>query len=128
MRQHIAVALLLAATFGAAAALIWGRRVAIALALVVFSHWLLDLVVHRMDMPLLPGNLGDLPRLGLGLWRFPWLSAATELALVAGGAWLYWLAASELHESAQNRAKLVALLILLGGVATLFLDFTGILV
>jgi len=41
--------------------------------------------------------------------------------------WLYRLAARELHERAQNRARLVALLIPLGGIATLFLDFTGIL-
>ena len=32
----------------------WGRRCAIVLALVSFSHWLLDLVVHRHDMPILP--------------------------------------------------------------------------
>lgn len=42
-----------------------GRRVAIVNALVSASHWVLDLVVHRADMPVLPGNFGNLPRLGL---------------------------------------------------------------
>lgn len=31
----------------------------------VVSHWVLDLVSHRPDMPLYPGG----PRLGLGLWN-----------------------------------------------------------
>src|SRR5215216_3840093 len=33
----------------------WGRRNAIIIGAVVFSHWLLDLIVHRPDMPILPG-------------------------------------------------------------------------
>jgi membrane-bound metal-dependent hydrolase YbcI (DUF457 family) len=31
----------------------------------VVSHWVLDFVVHRPDLPLYPGG----PRLGLGLWN-----------------------------------------------------------
>ncbi len=34
----------------------WGRRGGIVIAAVVFSHWLLDLIVHRDDMPILPGQ------------------------------------------------------------------------
>jgi hypothetical protein len=30
----------------------------------VISHWVLDLVTHRPDMPLWPGG----PKLGMGLW------------------------------------------------------------
>jgi hypothetical protein len=59
---------------------------------VVFSHWLLDLVVHRADMPILPGGHGTMQRLGLGLWRFPNAAMSAELALVIAGAWLYWRA------------------------------------
>jgi hypothetical protein len=47
----------------------WGRRTGVVLGLVSFSHWLLDLIVHRHDMPVLPGNAGHLPRLGFGLWQ-----------------------------------------------------------
>jgi hypothetical protein len=54
--------------------------------IVAFSHWVLDLVVHRADMPLLPGNAGSLPRFGFGLWRFPLASATVEFALVAVGS------------------------------------------
>ncbi len=33
-----------------------GRRVALVIGLVSASHWVLDLVVHRPDMPVLPGS------------------------------------------------------------------------
>lgn len=71
----------------------WGRRNGIVIGAVVFSHWLLDLLVHRGDMPVLPGNSGGLPRLGLGIWTIPWLSIALELLLVLVGAFLYYHAA-----------------------------------
>jgi hypothetical protein len=59
----------------------------------VFSHWLLDLIVHRADMPFLPGNAGHLPRMGFGLWRHPAGAMTLELALVLAGAFLYWRSA-----------------------------------
>src|SRR5439155_18766163 len=67
------------------AMILWGRRNGLIIGAMVFSHWVLDLVVHRADMPVLPGNAGDLPRLGLGLWSIQWLAAAAELALVLVG-------------------------------------------
>src|SRR5215831_1946431 len=39
---------------------------AIVIALLVVSHWLLDLIVHVPDLPLIPGSS---PRFGLGLWN-----------------------------------------------------------
>ena len=56
-------ALVLSVVFGLMFGVRWGRRSAIVLGLVSFSHWLLDLIVHRHDMPILPGNAGNLPRL-----------------------------------------------------------------
>jgi hypothetical protein len=41
-------------------------REAIVVGLVVLSHWFLDLVVHRPDLPLVPGGEH---KLGLGLWN-----------------------------------------------------------
>jgi hypothetical protein len=71
----------------------WGRRNGLIIGAVVFSHWVLDLLVHRGDMPILPGDAGGLPRLGLGLWTIPWLSIVLELILVLAGAYLYYHAA-----------------------------------
>ncbi len=51
-------------------------RAAVATALVVCSHWVLDVLVHRPDMTLTGGE----PRLGLALWNFPLLAFAVEIA------------------------------------------------
>jgi membrane-bound metal-dependent hydrolase YbcI (DUF457 family) len=122
-------AAVLSALLGFVAAARWSQRVSVVLGAVAFSHWLLDLPLHRADMPLLPGNAGNLPKLGLGLWRFPPVVIAIELALVAAGAWLYWGASRSLtsQSSQRRRAATVSLMILLGGAAVLTLDVAGIL-
>jgi hypothetical protein len=123
-------ALALSVVFGAIAAIWWGRHTGFVLAAVVFSHWLLDLLVHRADMPILPGNAGSLPRLGFGLWRYPVSTAAIEAALILAGAFLYWRAAQATvvsgNASLRRRANLSAFLVLVFGIAVLALDFTGI--
>lgn len=119
-------ALILAALFGLVAAIPWGKRAGVVLAGVAFSHWLLDLVVHRSDMPILPGNLGDLPLLGFGLWQVPGASAIVELALVLLGAYLYWRAATrtaiEAGGDKMGLANVVGGLVLVAGIATLAVD------
>jgi len=60
-------------------------RGAVVIALGVVSHWMLDFVTHRPDMPLYPGG----PRLGLGLWNSIPGTLAVELAMYAAGIWLY---------------------------------------
>lgn len=105
-----------------------GRRVAIVIALVSASHWMLDLVVHRADMPVLPGNLGNLPRLGLGLWNDPRAAGCVELALVIAGAALYWRAAMAVSLKAGRNGKLASLsaaMIGAFGLLVLFLDYTS---
>lgn len=119
-------ALLLSALLGLGAAALWSRRVGLVIGFVSFSHWLLDLVVHRADMPILPGDLGHLPRLGFGLWRHTQASMAVELALVLVGAWVYWRASSSLSLREGRplaRAITVSLLIASCGVLVLALDF-----
>jgi hypothetical protein len=122
---------MLAVVFGLVAGWRWGRRTGIVLALVVFSHWVLDLIVHRPDLPLLPGDAGNLPRLGFGLWRYPVAAMLVELAIVLAGSALYWLAAAETAsgspQSIRNRAHLAGGLVLVCGLAVLVLDFTRIL-
>ena len=52
----------------------------------VISHWVLDLVVHRPDLPLIPG-VGA--RVGLGLWNSLAGTLVVELSIFAIGVWLY---------------------------------------
>jgi hypothetical protein len=54
---------------------------AVVLGSAVFSHWLLDLLVHRPDLPL----YDDTAKVGLGLWNFPALAFVLEGALLFGG-------------------------------------------
>lgn len=82
-------AALIALVAGAAAAAAWGRSAGGVIGAVVFSHWLLDLVVHRRDLAVVPGDVISLPLFGLGLWDDPLASAAFELVLVLSGTWLY---------------------------------------
>jgi hypothetical protein len=60
------------------------RRDSLLLAGGVVSHWVLDVVVHRPDMPVLPHG----PYLGWGLWNHPAVEIALEAALCSGlGGW-----------------------------------------
>lgn len=123
-------AIVLSAILGAACGARWGRKSGVVVGLVAFSHWLLDLVVHRGDLPLLPGNAGHLPTLGFGLWRAPAAAMSVELALVVAGAWFYYRAARSACLDARiatGRAAWVAALILIGGAGVLALDVTGVL-
>ena len=52
----------------------------------VMSHWVLDWVTHRPDMPLYPGGG---PRYGLGLWNSVAGTMIVEIAMMAVGVWLY---------------------------------------
>ena len=61
-------------------------REAIVIALLVLSHWGLDAIVHRPDLPLTP--FGD-ERVGLGLWNSLPATLAVEFAILALGVWLY---------------------------------------
>jgi hypothetical protein len=122
-------AIVLSLVFGVAFGWRWGSRTAIVLGLVSFSHWVLDLVVHRADMPLFPGHDLNQLRFGMGLWRYPWIAASMELLLVVIGTWLYWRAARAItleDDKARRRARLVSLMILIGGIVVLGLDVSGI--
>lgn len=55
--------------------------------LLAFSHWPLDWLVHRPDLPFYPG--GEL-MMGLSLWDFAWPTYGLEVLLL-GGAIAFWL-------------------------------------
>ncbi len=57
-------------------------RTAAMVGLVVFSHWVLDLLVHRPDLELWFGG----PKVGLGGWNFPAPELALEMGLLAVAA------------------------------------------
>src|ERR1700709_225476 len=58
----------------------------VTIALLVISHWVLDYVTHRPDMPLTPSGPA---RLGLGLWNSVPGTLAVELIIFSAGLALY---------------------------------------
>lgn len=72
-------------------------------ALVVVSHWFIDLLVHIPDLTL----FGTPPKLGLGLWNYPAVAMPLEIVLIgwalfyyarrtqaSGGNWRLWILAA----------------------------------
>ena len=87
--SHSLIALLLwASLLGALYALLTrvGTRAAIVIGVLVLSHWILDVVTHRPDMPI---TLSNATLVGVGLWNYPVVAVTLELLLFAGGVWLY---------------------------------------
>jgi hypothetical protein len=62
-----------------------GVNVMILLAALVVSHWVLDFVTHRPDMPLYPGG----PKVGLGLWNSTPATVAVEMGMYAVSLLIY---------------------------------------
>jgi LexA-binding, inner membrane-associated putative hydrolase len=61
-------------------------RGAMVLASGVFSHWILDAITHRPDLPLYPGSR---TMIGFGLWNSVAGTFIIEGAMFAVGLWLY---------------------------------------
>ncbi|MGZ3949466.1 MAG: metal-dependent hydrolase [Flavisolibacter sp.] len=92
-------------------------RNAFVLGVAVFSHWLLDLIVHLPDLPLYPGSS---IKLGLQLWRYPIAANLVEGVVFFTGMFLYLRATK-----AKNRTGVVVFwtliaLLLISHIANLF--------
>jgi hypothetical protein len=53
--------------------------------LAVFSHWILDLIVHRPDLAIYDDTL----KVGFGLWNYKGFEFGLEAAMLADGIVLY---------------------------------------
>lgn len=83
--------------------LIWKRSGASALLVggLVVSHWLLDFLVHRPDLPLFPN---DGSRYGLGLWNSLVATLVLEFGIFFIGLFIYW-------NSTHSRARIGSILL-----------------
>src|SRR6266498_4133308 len=73
------------------------KRAAAVIGAAVFSHWVLDLLVHRPDLPL----YDNAAKVGLGLWNLPAVALGLEALLLFGAMWLY------LRHTVRHTAMLV---------------------
>jgi hypothetical protein len=94
---------------GAIYAVSRNRAAAIIGALVVLSHWFLDLLVHIPDLTIAGGP----PKLGFGLWNHPAIEMLLELGLTFGALWFF----------ARTRKLNMDALFTLAGVMLLFQAF-----
>jgi hypothetical protein len=85
------------------------RRGAWVVGCLVLSHWVLDFLVHRPDLPLWPGG----PKYGLGLWNSWPASISLEVLFFAAGIWIY-ISATRARDRIGNYGlwSLIALLFL----------------
>jgi hypothetical protein len=110
-----AIAWALAATLLSKTLLRLSTGAAIAIGAVVFSHWLLDLIVHRPDLELYPEG----PKLGFGLWNMPVPEQAVEIGLLAVTG-MFWAAQrTRAGLAAWPAAAFVALLVIVQIIAML---------
>ena len=92
---------------------IFRRRLLFALLLfaVVVSHWLLDFVSHRPDLPL---TLVGAERFGLGLWHSRMATVAVEGLLFAVCVWIYVRSTRPIDRTGTwSLVSLVALLVVI---------------
>ena len=61
------------------------KRGALVIGLLVVSHWVLDVITHRPDMPIYPGG----PQVGLGLWNSASATIVVEALMLLGGLMIY---------------------------------------
>jgi hypothetical protein len=79
-----------------------GARTGLILAATVFSHWILDLIVHRPDLAL----YDSVGKMGFGLWNYRGAAFALEMAVLLGGA-------AMLYRTAAHRGRLIGFAIFL---------------
>jgi hypothetical protein len=79
-----------------------GVRTGLILAAAVFSHWILDLIVHRPDLAL----YDSVGKMGFGLWNYRAAAFALEMAVLFGGAVM-------LYRTAVHRGRLIGFVIFL---------------
>ncbi len=88
-------------------------RAGVVLGLLVVSHWVLDLLVHRPDLPLVPWSNVTV---GLGLWNSLPAGLLLELFVFGGGAFLYMRSTRP-----KNRKGSYGLWVLLGFLLVIYL-------
>lgn len=91
-------------------------RGALVVGSLVPSHWLLDLVVHRPDLPLYPGSS---LKMVLSLWNSVPATLIVESGLLGIGLWLYVR-----HTRPRNRTGRIALWGLIAFLVVAYLSAT----
>ena len=93
------------------------NSVALVVALAVFSHWLLDLVVHTPDLPLWSDAS---VKLGFGLWNNALATFLLEAALLLAATWLYLRSTSSASAIGKYGMGVYAAILILINIGNIF--------
>jgi len=93
------------------------QTIALVVAIAVFSHWVLDLIVHTPDLPL--WSDASL-KLGFGLWSNAIATYTLEAALLIGALWLYLKSTTASTKSGKYGMGIFVVFLLLVNVANIF--------
>ena len=85
------------------------RAAALVLGIAVLSHWVLDLLVHRPDLPL----WDDMDKVGLGLWNYPLAAFLVEGSLLVAGLLLYLRSSLAASPAGRYSGSLFVLVLLI---------------
>ena len=83
---------------------------ALILGIAVFSHWILDLIVHVPDLQLSPGIEY---RVGFGLWNYFFIALAVELSVLLIGCFIYLKSATSEDNFVSNYGMLLFIFFLI---------------
>jgi hypothetical protein len=98
------------------------NSVALVVALAVFSHWVLDLIVHTPDLPL--WNDASL-KLGFGLWNSAIGTYVLEAILLLSALWLYMRSTSATTVVGKYGMPVFVIFLLLVNVVNIFGPLQG---
>ena len=92
-------------------------KIGLVVALAVLSHWLLDLIVHTEDLPLMSD---DSPKLGFGLWHYALLTYLLEAVSIIGGLILYMRSTQSISTTGKYGMPIFVMLLLAINVLNIF--------
>jgi len=93
------------------------KSVALVVALAVFSHWLLDLLVHTPDLPLWSDAS---PKLGFGLWNNAIATYSLEAVLLVAALWLYLKSTTAMTKVGKYGMSVFVVFLLLVNIVNIF--------
>ena len=96
------------------------HRIALVIGLAVFSHWVLDLIVHTPDLPLWSDTS---LKLGFGLWNNAIVTFTLEAVLLLGALWLYLTSTTASTKGGKYGMLVFVLLLILVNIPNIFGPF-----
>ena len=98
------------------------KAVAMVVALAVFSHWVLDLLVHTPDLPLWSDAS---PKFGFGIWNNAIATYSLEAVLLVAALWLYLKSTTATTKVGKYGMSVFVVFLLLVNIVNIFGPLAG---